>query len=96
MRLALVAMPLFLLSGQAFAGVGTLPGHNLDRVGDATVGAPGGTPATESFVKDENGDGLIQRSEIKPGSQLDRRFETRDKNRDGVLSPDEYYLPKGG
>jgi hypothetical protein len=76
----------------SFAGVGTLPGATLDTPGSKTVGAPEGTDPTTSMYVDANGDGLIQRAEVKPGTQLAKRFDTRDKNHDGVLSSDEYYV----
>lgn len=75
----------------AAAGTGTLPGASLDRPGADTVGAPPGTDPTTSMWTDANGDGLIQKSEIKPGTQLEKRFATRDANKDGTLTRDEYY-----
>lgn len=77
----------------ASAGVGTLPGASLDAPGSATVGAPAVGESTKAMWTDSNGDGLVQKSEARPGSQLDKRFATRDKNGDGVLGKDEYYLP---
>lgn len=56
---------------------------------------PGATAASNSKIKDawvdKNGDGLIQKDELAPGSQLAKRFETRDANHDGTLTRDEYY-----
>ena len=88
----LIALPL--LSTAAFAGTGVLPGHSLDAPGAATVGAPPGTAPTSALWNDKNGDGIVQRDEVVPGSQLDKRFATRDANKDGQLTQDEYYPPK--
>lgn len=44
-------------------------------------------------AKDTNGDGCIEPSEITPGSQLAKRFATRDTNNDGKLCKDEYFVP---
>lgn len=41
---------------------------------------------------DKNGDGCLEASELKPGSQLAKRLQTRDKNHDGKLCKDEYYF----
>ncbi|WP_028006502.1 hypothetical protein [Solimonas flava] len=93
-RSHLLFIALFAVAGAASAGTGTLPGHSTDAPGSASVGAPGGTaPASELWV-DKNGDGIIQRDEVVPGSQLDKRFERRDTNHDGQLTQDEYYPPK--
>ena len=83
-----------LLSTTTWAGVGTLPGSSLDAPGSNTVGAPAVGEPTKAMWTDTNGDGLVQKSEVKPDSQIYKRFATRDKNDDGVLGPDEYYLPK--
>ncbi|MDM4770272.1 hypothetical protein [Solimonas sp. SE-A11] len=83
----------FLFSGSLIAGVGTLPGASLDAPGSASVGAPAVGAPLKDIWTDSNGDGLVQKSEVKPGSQLDKRFSRRDTNGDGVLSKDEYYLP---
>lgn len=56
-------------------------------------GAPDTTAPTGQLWTDKNGDGVIQHDEVAPGSQLEKRFETRDKNHDGQLTSDEYYLP---
>lgn len=42
---------------------------------------------------DKNGDGCIDKTEVTPGSQLEKRFATRDANGDGKLCKDEYYTP---
>ncbi|AXQ30875.1 hypothetical protein D0B54_20275 [Solimonas sp. K1W22B-7] len=84
----------FLFSTAPFAGVGTLPGSSLDAPGSSTVGAPAVGEPTKAMWTDTNGDGLVQKSEVKPDSQIYKRFATRDHNGDGVLSPDEYYVPK--
>lgn len=88
-----VAAAFLLLPGLAVAVVGTLPGSSLDAPGSATVGAPSVGEPTSQMWADANGDGIVQKSEVKPGSQLEKRFATRDKNGDGVLGKDEYYLP---
>ncbi len=80
-----------LVSSAAYAGTGTLPGHGLDAPGSGSVGAPPGTSSTSSQWTDTNGDGLMQLSEVTPGSQMAKRFATRDANRDGTLTRDEYF-----
>jgi hypothetical protein len=54
-------------------------------------------PEDKSRVKvpavDKNGDGCIDKTEVTPGSQLEKRFATRDANGDGKLCKDEYYTP---
>jgi hypothetical protein len=54
-------------------------------------------PEDRSHVKipgiDKNGDGCLDKSEVTPGGQLDKRFGTRDANGDGRLCKDEYYTP---
>lgn len=42
---------------------------------------------------DKDGDGCLSKSEVTPGGQLDKRFETRDTNGDGKLCKDEYFMP---
>ena len=42
---------------------------------------------------DKNGDGCIDKTEVTPGGQLEKRFATRDANGDGKLCKDEYYTP---
>lgn len=42
---------------------------------------------------DKDGDGCLDRSEVNPGGQLDKRFSTRDANSDGKLCKDEYFTP---
>ena len=94
-RLALfTAVTAALLSTFVQAGVGTLPGASLDAPGSSTVGAPAVGAPLKDIWTDSNGDGMVQKAEVKPDSQLYKRFATRDKNGDGVLSGDEYYLPK--
>lgn len=89
----MLMLALGLTAGAAHAGVGTLPGSNLDRPGSSSVGAPMGSDSTDNMFKDSNGDGVIQREEVTPGSQLAKRFDRRDVNHDGQLTRDEYYLP---
>lgn len=54
-------------------------------------------PDDKSRVKvpavDKNGDGCIDKTEVTPGGQLEKRFATRDANGDGKLCKDEYYTP---
>ena len=64
------------------------PATTTPGLGAPAVGAP-----LKDIWTDSNGDGLVQKSEVKPDSQLAKRFATRDKNGDGVLSSAEYYLP---
>lgn len=42
---------------------------------------------------DKDGDGCLDKSEVTPGGQLDKRFSTRDVNGDGKLCKDEYFTP---
>jgi len=86
-----MSLALFLVSGTAAAGVGTLPGSSLDAPGAKTVGAPASSATLAEMWTDKNGDGVIDHSEVVPGSQIDQRFPTRDKNRDERLTTDEYY-----
>ncbi|HSW12584.1 MAG TPA: hypothetical protein VLI06_07060 [Solimonas sp.] len=87
-----------LLSFTAAADPRPLPGSDLMAPGSNTVGTPdygkdvkvGSTTAAAS--PDRNGDGFLEPSELEPGSQLSKRFATRDANRDGKLSRQEYYF----
>ncbi len=60
--------------------------------GGGAVGAGPIFPNNTDYV-DKNGDGCIDHTETKPGSQLEKRFATRDKNKDGKLCDDEYIQP---
>lgn len=80
-----------LIAMAASLGAGAAVAQNSDSsrvysvAGDNTrVSVPG---------EDKNGDGCIDRSEVTPGSQLEKRFDTRDTNGDGKLCRDEYYRP---
>lgn len=42
---------------------------------------------------DKDGDGCLDKAEVTPGGQLDKRFATRDANGDGKLCKDEYFTP---
>lgn len=42
---------------------------------------------------DKDGDGCLDKAEVTPGGQLDKRFATRDANGDGKLCKDEYFAP---
>lgn len=74
------------------------PGSDLMAPGTNTVGAPDyameskKAVISKSATLDKNGDGVLDQSEIPPGSQLARRLQTRDNNGDGKLSRDEYYF----
>ncbi|WP_028079207.1 hypothetical protein [Solimonas soli] len=89
---------LFAVATLACAGVASaatpLPGHSTDAPGSGAVGSPDTTAPAGALWTDKNGDGIIQRDEVTPGSQLDKRFNARDKNHDGQLTQDEYYPPK--
>lgn len=54
-------------------------------------------PDDKSRVKvpavDKDGDGCIDKTEVTQGSQLEKRFKTRDADGDGKLCKDEYYTP---
>ena len=54
-------------------------------------------PEDKTHVKipgvDKNGDGCLDKAEVTPGGQLEKRFATRDANGDGKLCKDEYYTP---
>ena len=51
------------------------------------------TSAVDVPGVDKDGDGCLSKSEITPGSQLEKRFSTRDANGDGMLCKDEYFFP---
>lgn len=62
------------------------PGDDpFSRAGDMSKVS---VPAT-----DTDGDGCLSQSELEPGSQLSKRFATRDANGDGKLCKDEYFFP---
>jgi len=76
-------------------------GADLMKPGGTFPGTPnyGASSATTTAAKkkcfsefDANGDGLLEASELEPGSQLAHRLKTRDKNGDGMLGRDEYYF----
>lgn len=87
---------LFAVAALAFCGAASaqsMPGGGTGMSpGFGKVGAPDMAPQGKLWT-DKNGDGIIQRDEVTPGSQLEKRFDTRDKNHDGQLTSDEYYLP---
>ena len=62
---------------------------------DSTMGASD-TPKAAALATDRNGDGMISRDEVTPGTNLANRFDDRDQNGDGMLTQDEYYLPQMG
>lgn len=86
MKKSAILTALILAAGAAAAQYPESPG----APGLGTVGAPNAPNNTD--YEDKNGDGAISRDEVKPGSQLEKRFGTRDKNKDGLLTPDEYYV----
>ena len=75
-----------------------LPGADRMAPGSAVVGTPDYgkdvkiAGATGAASPDKNGDGFLEASELEPGSQLAKRLATRDANRDGKLSRDEYFF----
>jgi hypothetical protein len=71
-----------------------LPGSGLNAPGSNILGAPPVGAPSSAMWTDKNGDGAVDRDEVAPGSQLEKRFATRDHNKDGKLTPDEYYVPK--
>mgnify|MGYP001615528598 CR=1 FL=1 len=77
-----------LASGKVLAAGETTsyPASNVAAVTAAT--------ASSKLWVDKNGDGIIQRDEAVPGSQIEKRFATRDANKDGQLTQDEYFAPK--
>ncbi len=48
-------------------------------------------PVISKIWTDKNADGMIQKEELSPDSQLYKRFATRDANKDGTLTRDEYF-----
>ena len=82
----LAAIALSLVSSAALAD-----GYNKGAY-TGTSGADSPLAVNNSDYEDKNGDGCLDASEIKPGSQLARRLQTRDKNGDGKLCKDEYYF----
>lgn len=82
----LIVLGMTLAAGDAVAQAESLgEGYNYSGPEDKThVKIPG---------IDKNGDGCLDKSEVTPGGQLEKRFETRDANHDGKLCKDEYYTP---
>lgn len=85
----------------AHADNGGVPGWDPMAPGSKTVGAPnygkssisGGVSSRPTLsTADKNGDGFLDKSELDPESQLYKRFATRDKDGDGKLGPDEYFM----
>jgi len=58
-------------------------------------GTPEMTPPAKTLAEDKNHDGVITRDEVKPGTNLAKRFDERDADHDGKLSQDEYFMPPG-
>jgi len=76
--------------------IGGMAGNAIAQTAPApSTGVPGASAATNPKISaawtDKNGDGLIQKDELAPNSQLYKRFDTRDTNHDGTLTRDEYY-----
>ncbi|EIT68998.1 MULTISPECIES: hypothetical protein [Hydrocarboniphaga] len=82
----LAAIALSLVSSAALAD-----GYNKGTY-TGTSGADSPLAVNNSDYEDKNGDGCLDASELKPGSQLFKRLQTRDKNGDGKLCKDEYYF----
>ena len=82
----LIALAMTLAAGEA-VGQPASPGEGYQY----------GGPEDKTHVKipgvDKNGDGCLDKTEVTPGGQLDKRFGTRDANGDGKLCKDEYYTP---
>lgn len=57
-------------------------------IGPATAAS---NPVLSKIWTDSNGDKTIQKEELAPDSQLYKRFATRDANKDGTLTRDEYF-----
>jgi hypothetical protein len=82
----ILAAALSLLSTAALAD-----GYNKGAyTGTSAPGSPLAVDNTD--YEDKNGDGCLDATEIKPGSQLAKRLQTRDHNHDGKLCKDEYYF----
>ena len=82
-----LALILSLASGAALAG------NSLSKSGVGSSYPPGSPLAVNNTdYEDKNGDGCLEAGEIKPGSQLEKRLQTRDHNHDGKLCKDEYYF----
>lgn len=82
-----IAAALMMVSGAAMAQANDVSGAN-----PAGMTGPSAFAVNNTNYTDTNGDGALDRSELKPGSQLERRFATRDKNGDGKLTCDEYFF----
>ena len=79
------ALPAFAPAADTRAGAqyvgGNVPGEPAQSSG--TTGA---------MATDVDGDGCYSMSEVKPDSNLARRFTTRDFNHDGKICKDEYFV----
>lgn len=83
MKTPYLAALALLVSGAASAA----DGYDL-AIGPATAAT---NPVISKIWTDTNGDKTIQKEELAPDSQLYKRFATRDANRDGTLTRDEYF-----
>jgi hypothetical protein len=88
-KTVIVALALSVVSGVAFAQANT---YSTQATG-AGAFAPG-SPLTVNNTNytDTNGDGALTPDELPPDSQLAKRFATRDANKDGRLTRDEYFF----
>lgn len=97
-RKTLFVLAAVLATSTAVSAQRPLPGADLMAPGSNVVGTPDYgkdvkiAGAAETPSPDRNGDGFLEPSELEPGSQLAKRLATRDANRDGKLSRDEYYF----
>jgi hypothetical protein len=85
--IACLALLLSLSAGVAHAD------NTYSKTGVGSSYPPGSPLAVNNTdYEDKNGDGCLEADEIKPGSQMEKRFQTRDKNHDGKLCKDEYFF----
>lgn len=76
------------------AAAGAASAADASSYGASASATTTASASTDKRWVDKNGDGIIQRDEVTPGSQIEKRFKTRDANNDGQLTPDEYFPPK--
>lgn len=86
----IVALALATLSGGALAQANS---YSTQATGAGAFAPNSPLTVNNTNYKDANGDGALTPDELPPGSQLAKRFSTRDTNKDGRLTRDEYYFP---